>query len=63
MTGTELRHLRLRTRLTQREFAKLLGLNGNSFSQMERGTRRIRVVVALAAEHLVTCPQLKGGKR
>jgi transcriptional regulator with XRE-family HTH domain len=58
MTGTELRRLRLKAGLTQRGFAKLLGLNGNGLAQMERGTRRIRVVVGLAAEHLVLCPKL-----
>jgi len=64
MTGTELRRLRLKAGLTQRELGTALDMNKNSIARMERGELAVRVVVALAAVHVCSCHQpTKGGKR
>jgi transcriptional regulator with XRE-family HTH domain len=62
MPGTELRRLRLKAGFTQRTLAAALGMHWNALAQMERGERRIRVVVGLAVVHVCSCPQPKGGK-
>jgi len=57
LTGTELRRLRLRLGLTQREMAKRLGLATFSIQRYETGGRRINRVLAMA----VRCLALHGG--
>jgi transcriptional regulator with XRE-family HTH domain len=50
MTGKQLRTLRRSTKLTQAQFARLLGLAPNTVARLERDELRIREPIARLAE-------------
>jgi len=65
MTGTELRRLRRRLRLTQRKLAARAGVHWNTIARQERDEVRITEPMArlykLLATTVLTTP--KGGRR
>jgi transcriptional regulator with XRE-family HTH domain len=52
VTGTELRQIRDRLRLTQAAFAARLGMTPNSLARLERGERGVSETVAILARLL-----------
>jgi transcriptional regulator with XRE-family HTH domain len=63
MTGAELRRLRQRAGLSQRQLATKLGLHWNSVARMEREELPVRAVVALAVRSVVSAPTSRKGRR
>jgi transcriptional regulator with XRE-family HTH domain len=63
MTGTDLRRLRRRLRLTQRELATRAGVHWNTIARQERDEVRITEPMARLFKLLATVPTTAKGER
>jgi len=63
MTGTDLRRLRRRLRLTQRELAERAGVHSNTIARQERDEVRITEPMARLFKLLATVPTTSKGER
>ncbi len=61
MKGEELRRLRARLKMTQRELAGALDMQRNSITRMELGLRPITRVTEFAVRHLLAMKSKKRG--
>jgi len=52
MTGRELRAIRAKFGLTQREFSPLVGITQNALARLERGERKISETLSILAKLL-----------
>jgi transcriptional regulator with XRE-family HTH domain len=57
MTGSELRRIRKRMKLTQVELAERLGVTGNTVARQERGEVRITEPVARLIRYVAKLPK------
>jgi transcriptional regulator with XRE-family HTH domain len=60
VTGKELRRLRTRAGLSQRQLAMLVGMHSNTIARLERGELVISRVVGLAVETVCSKPKKEG---
>jgi len=62
MSGKELRRLRERLGLTQKELAEAIGMQKNSVARMERDERPILKTTEMTVRYLLVMKSKKGGK-
>ncbi|MCW5891378.1 MAG: helix-turn-helix domain-containing protein [bacterium] len=63
MTGEELRTIRHRLGLSQREFAPRVGLTANAVARIERGERGVSPMLAILVGFLAPKPRPRGRRR
>jgi transcriptional regulator with XRE-family HTH domain len=63
MNGKELRRVRRRLKMTQKELGKALGIHKNSVARMERGEFPIIRTTELAVKFLLIMESKKKGKK
>lgn len=60
MTGKELRRVRLRLKMTQKQLGEALDIHKNSVARMERGEFRIIRTTELSVKYLLLMETKKG---